>query len=744
MMRAILLLACWILCGPIARAQERPSEVPGRSPVGAMAEEFIGPFANWKELKRDYGAKGDGSADDSDAFQAALDALGLGGKDSVLYVTAGIYRLTRTMTVTSRINVWLLGENPATTTLKWDGPADGAMLALRGVAYSRVGRLTFDGSSKAGVGVEQAWTPDITYFDTGNEYADDYFQDMAVGIRGGVLGHGAAETTVLRNRFIRTKIGINVANFNALDWFVWNSRFEDCGVGVTNDPGAGNYHVFDSVFLRSKEVDLKVGNASYFAFRRNLSVGSNGFLRTNFIGPNVCPIVVQGNTIIDPQLMNDQWGAVMVQNMGPLTLLDNTVRMPDGKDGCKALGHGCSIPSDTIAFGNRSNGATVFASGRITANDNKTVPRESITYTIPDPMPPLPNHARTIIETSGRDAAAIQSAIDQAVKFSGKKPVVHIPAGEYLITSTVVIPGGLDVQVIGDGVQTRLKAADSLTGPVITLRTANKATLKDFSIAREVESSAGDGILIEGVDQPKGRVHLDQVNLGGAFNNVLVDQVKKAYVEMRSVGHSGSSGASIKVVGGPGTRTNLFSGASSHNVLSYDVTEGANLLVEDIWYETNDPEKTGFISLTGSGSFTFQSGAAATSRSDTKPSHRIDGFRGKVALLSGYLHWVEVAGDTSGLKLLVAGMQTSSQSIRSPLPQTSTIQALHNYHASDHVEATPAEPARNLRLFEELHAMVRTQRPITPTDSVLGITDVRLFRVHVGGDKLQAGIHIRP
>ena len=109
-------------------------------------------------------------------------------------------------------------------------------------------RLTFEGVNQAAVLVDQAWDCSTGTFDTGNEYADDIFRNAAVGLRGGAAGCGFAETSVWRNEFNNLTAGIALRNFNALDLWVWYSRFERCAYGVTNAPGAGNFHVYGSVF----------------------------------------------------------------------------------------------------------------------------------------------------------------------------------------------------------------------------------------------------------------------------------------------------------------------------------------------------------------------------------------------------------------------------------------------------------------------------------------------------------------
>lgn len=104
---------------------------------------------------KDYGAKGDGSTDDSTSFQAALDAMA--SRKGRLYVPRGNYRITTKLTYTSSDAgdaFRLVGESAGRGASKgsfiyWDGAVGGTLLQITGGGSAHILDLHFNGMGKA-------------------------------------------------------------------------------------------------------------------------------------------------------------------------------------------------------------------------------------------------------------------------------------------------------------------------------------------------------------------------------------------------------------------------------------------------------------------------------------------------------------------------------------------------------------------------------------------------------------------
>ena len=237
-------------------------------------EEFSGPFSSWKNIKTDFGAMGDGVTNDAPAINAALLAMHNLVTDSfnVLYFPAGTYLINDSLYNAGNgyAGLAIIGEDPATTIIKWNGAAGKNMFYLDGW-YLRVSRLTFEGNNIAGAGIFKTGG-----FSTHNEFSDIVFKDFNTGIGLNLSGaaNGQAENAILRCTFQNCATGIASCNWNSLDQWVWFCLFEDCNLAINQC--TGYFQIYNNVFLQSKTYDI--GSSPYKnVIANNTSVNSKCF-----------------------------------------------------------------------------------------------------------------------------------------------------------------------------------------------------------------------------------------------------------------------------------------------------------------------------------------------------------------------------------------------------------------------------------------------------------------------------------
>ena len=124
----------------------------------APVAEFIGPFPSWANVKTEFGAVGDGKADDTAAIQKALESVrSSSSPKKVLYFPAGIYRITSTLRLdrishNEPLGMSITGEHPEKTIITWDGSTGGSML-FYDAWYASISRFTLDGAGKANTAI---------------------------------------------------------------------------------------------------------------------------------------------------------------------------------------------------------------------------------------------------------------------------------------------------------------------------------------------------------------------------------------------------------------------------------------------------------------------------------------------------------------------------------------------------------------------------------------------------------------
>lgn len=645
-----LLLLALLGAASAASAAEQPD----------ATEEFVGPFPSWRNLRRDYGAIGDGKADDTAALQRALDDLTKHEKACVLFIPRGTYRLTATVKTVRKehsdgMGIAVIGEDPATTVLRWDGSQDGTLFQWD-AWYSKISRLTLDGAKRAGTAL--LYGP---AFSTYNQTSDIIFRDAKSGlVFGANETNGQAENEVLRCQFIRCETGVQTVNWNSMDIWVWYSRFEECGRGVHNV--MGNWHVWNSLFLRSHTADMSTQNLMAFSVVNNTSIGSRCFFDFSTGHTWGSPVSLSGNRILDP---TGDW-AVLLDNAGPYLLVDNVFRLS-----AKTRGVRMTWADQTLVGNTYTRADAVEERGRFRRIAEKVVDARAIPTAVA-PLPPTPpNRARKVLEVpAGSNSEAIQQAIDAAAKLRGQRPVVHLPMGSYAIAKTIVIPAASDVQLVGDGAgetATRLNWAGAEGGVVLRLEGPSRATLRDLHI----QAHQSRAIVVEKADQPGGRIFANELNANGPAEQphgrttaLRVNGLEQTNVLLRALQGSGNGGGWVEVLGGPNAsaarnQVNIFTGATSSAAGQYDVRNGGRLVVRGVYHERSSAALSG-LNLTGSGTLSIDATRFSYETSAHSPTIVADNFRGLFTLATCMLmpvgtkesSRIETRGDGSAASVL--------------------------------------------------------------------------------------------
>jgi hypothetical protein len=257
------------------------------------------------------------------------------------------------------------------------------------------------------------------------------------------------------------------------------------------------------------------------------------------------------------------------------------------------------------------------------AFDNKVV--DTIAIQIPNtiPLPGTPkNNNRKIFEVvkgTGNDANAIQTQINlAALQPLGSKPVVHIPIGQYSINTTLIIPAGSDMQIIGDGLgtgaTTRLNWSGNQTDPLMRCLGPSRVTIKDLLLNVPYTTYNGpEALVIEDADQSGGRIYGNQFCAGGpqwtqpCDIGMYCDRIEKSDITMPCFYPGFGNTAMVKAKGGSilssGGNTNgqisLLAGATGNSQNLFSVDSGGRIDAEGMWNEGDYARTSGLLNLSG-------------------------------------------------------------------------------------------------------------------------------------------------
>ncbi len=749
----------------------------GPAPAGAQTisyfetgEEFAGPFPSWKNVRTDFGAKGDGVADDAPAISAALDALD--GTASVLYFPAGTYLINSTVLNTKRTGTMtIVGEDPATTSIVCGEDftslalGAGAMFRLDGT-YGNISRLSFDGKGKAEVGLLRDGG-----YGTDWRITDLHVKNVGVGIQWGRWGGlGQDLSSMMRCRFTNCGTGILATGQNCLGPYAWYCLFEDCNVGI--DSGGGFVQPAECVFLRSKVSDISRGQHGYMILN-NTSIGSKCFLGSTGAPMTTC--LALGNRIyntLDPLAMQ-----------GVNVMLDNVIRSRT------TIGPALNMTrANTMLVGNTFTvEQPVATSGRYFIADQKIVDPATLPVPTTLRLPGVPeNRHRKVFEVrpdTGDDAKEIQQQIDAAAQEpDDTNPVIHIPGGAYRLSRTIVLPARETMQLVGDGGRgvVTISWGGTGTGPLFLMHGPSRVTMREMHLV----GGGADAIHMDSCDQIGGRLYCDQVDLignygdgtNGADTHFLIDGVENSDVTV--INHYiGGAKKGVVVNGGPV----LAAGGATKGQISFlmglvwghynstflNIHNGGRLLF--CGYRAENVQK-GLVTLdaTSSGALTWACNNDGIQEYNTTP-FVVNGFRGTLCTVAN-MQWVfkkvtapiySISGDGSECQVLsMCNALPGGDDPTVPVdriwedtsdPPASALMALNqaNFNVFDwqdlptvdrkEVDAEQIDTQVVLDCLQQLRAL----RIEPPTNRAPGVTDIKLIRLPIDVGRDRNGIIMR-
>ena len=626
-------------------------------------EEFVGPLPGWVNVKTRFGAKGDGVHDDTKAIQRALDSLtqpvinfNAGRKAyMVIYLPAGTYCISSTLSLKGKIGVTIIGASPQNTIIKWKGADSATMLLANGSAYFKISRFTWDANTRrnieaVGIHWKDKWTDERSQSSApvNIEISDNIFiGNCRYGISGGSLpgaggtGQMDSEISIRRCVFNRcSEAGLHIVGYNALDYWVYDCQFIDCKDGINCN--FGNYHVYRSYFRASANADFHNTNGYYTSVRGCYSEGSFRFSLDEGASSNPFKRIFQANTVVAPRSL-----PIFYRHLGKITFLDNFF------DASKDASVHAFIETGTWAAGNiqvlsinnnyRDKTPVKFISG-----PNKFYSYKDNLATVSTPQKAQiflnelentpPGVQRTIITVpANANAKEIQGLIDKAMKEKGKKPVIYFPVGKYTIDAPLFIAAGADLQLIGDGY---LYASLLIPGngfpagkALLNIAGPTNVTIRDIQLG---DFSKGiyaiDAIHFNNIDQVSSQAFVEQLYTnshhsieGRDLDYLRIQETNSFY----SDGNSISGGALVQA--GKGT-AGLYSFGGQFAGIAVD--KNARLVAKDCWWEGAMRKP---LNLSGKGYITIDGAMIAPVGADSNTTVSVNRFSGNISLLNMYL-----------------------------------------------------------------------------------------------------------
>jgi hypothetical protein len=211
---------------------------------------------------KDFGAKGDGTTDDTTAIQNALNAaFGVAGSiaqtaQRKVIFPPGLYIVTGSgLTGTNWFGGVIQGSGRFTTMIQNSG--GGTVITTNGCQYMRFEDIRLDCSSGSGICFDLDWTGTGTALQS-NTFFNIEFSNAAIGLRIAQHNFMGSENLILNCFFENLSIaGLQSKGGNALQQTIVGGNFQACSKGIQVVSGAVNL-VHGVGFQLSSTVDISI------------------------------------------------------------------------------------------------------------------------------------------------------------------------------------------------------------------------------------------------------------------------------------------------------------------------------------------------------------------------------------------------------------------------------------------------------------------------------------------------------
>jgi hypothetical protein len=290
--------------------------------------------------------------------------------------------------------------------------------------------------------------------------------------------------------------------------------------------------------------------------------------------------------------------------------------------------------------------------------------------------------------------------------------------------------------------------------PVISISGVSHAILRDFNVQR-LDYWQGPDIVINGADQPGGRVFAEQFFGSRSVTNFLVNGLDYTTVEghdfatvYNTMVNANAYQPGLNVVGGPlaaaghwqGSITKVFGGGGAGDAIQFAVSRGGHLL-----FAAADVDGGGCSSADACGALASATGPSSLTlanliwnRPTGQPPATLNDFTGTAALLDlGSFNGtaINLTGASGGASVLGLGL---SQPYLPLLNNTSSgpasIELLNNEQSGNPPPGAGAGVVSDIGTPDPVFLTktltdLRTALPTVPGPLPSGVTDVRLYRV---------------